>query len=73
MIDKLHLLNTDIEKPRHFTYPFFYEPHPLSRLAAEEVQREIAGMNISEGKMFGVLVVEMPSRAASDAGEGSAY
>lgn len=73
MIDKLHLLNTDIEKPRHFTYPFFYEPHPLSRLAAEEVQREIAGMNISEGKMFGVLVVEMPSSAASDAGEGSAY
>ena len=49
-----------MEKPARFTYPFFYEPHPLAILAAEEVKREIAQMNLTEGKMFGVLVVEVP-------------
>ena len=55
---KLHPLSTDITKPERFTYPFCYEPHPLCLLAAEEVKQEIARINPTEGKMFGVLVVE---------------
>ena len=62
-MDRLvHILNTDILPPRQFTFPFCYEPHPLCRLAAAEVQRHIAESGIwqgetSCGKMFGVLVV----------------
>ncbi|MBQ8989131.1 MAG: RluA family pseudouridine synthase [Prevotella sp.] len=55
---KIHPLNTDIPKPERFTYPFCYEPHPLAVLAAEEVKRELSKMHLTEGKMFGVLVVE---------------
>ena len=54
----IHPLSSDIPKPERFTYPFCYEPHPLCLLAAEEVKQEIARINPSEGKMFGVLVVE---------------
>ena len=54
----LHPLNTDIPKPERFTYPFCYEPHSLCLLAAKEVQRELQTMTLTEGKMFGVLVVE---------------
>ena len=54
----LHPLNSDIEKPERFTYPFCYEPHPLCLLAAKEVQQELQTMALTEGKMFGVLVVE---------------
>ena len=55
---RLHPLHTDIPKPERFTYPFCYEPHPLCQLAAKEVQRELSTMTLTEGKMFGVLVVE---------------
>ena len=58
MPSPLHPLTTDIPKPERFTYPFCYEPHPLCLLAAEEVKREIEHIHPSEGKMFGVLVVE---------------
>ena len=51
---------SDIPKPERFTYPFCYEPHPLCLLAAEEVKREIERIQPTEGKMFGVLVVETP-------------
>ena len=57
----LHPLLSDIPKPQRFTYPFCYEPHPLCILAAEEVMREIARIQPTEGKMFGVLVVEAPN------------
>lgn len=53
----VHPLHTDIAAPERFTYPFCYEPHPLCQLAAEEVKRELTGMQLTEGKMFGVLVV----------------
>lgn len=57
-----------------FTFPFFYEPHPLSVIAAKELQEYIEkkfdwqhGETPSEstfgkdlGKMFGVLVVQNP-------------
>ena len=55
---RLHPLSTDLPKPERFTYPFCYEPHPLCLLAAEEVKQEIARIKPTEGKMFGVLVVE---------------
>jgi tRNA pseudouridine32 synthase/23S rRNA pseudouridine746 synthase len=56
--------------PEQFTFPFYYEPHPLSLLAAKEIQTYIETQNEWEhnfgfdgskegiGKMFGVLVVK---------------
>ena len=58
MNNTLHPLRTDIPRPERFTYPFRYEPHPLCVLAAQEVQKELQHMVLTEGKMFGVLVVE---------------
>lgn len=61
-----------IALPQKFTFPFYYEPHPLAVIASEELQAYInkqegwqhnfglnpamTGMVI--GKMFGVLVVQ---------------
>ena len=58
-----HPLYTEIPKPDRFTFPFCYMPHPLSVLAAKELQAYIASVEvwqeeIAKGKMFGVLVVE---------------
>lgn len=52
----------DIELPKQFTYPFSYEPHPLSVMAADEVRAYITSQTqwaeeLAQGKMFGVLVV----------------
>lgn len=57
----------DICFPEQFTYPFRYEPHPLCRMAAKEVQHYLEGMTewkeeLEEGKMFGVLVVQKEGR-----------
>ena len=54
-----------IAYPEKFTYPFQYTPHPLCVLAAKEVKSYIAGRKeweeeLSCGKMFGVLIVELP-------------
>lgn len=58
MTERFHLLHTDIEKPSSLNDPFDYEPHPLCKLAVEEVLRDA---NLSdEGKMYGVLVAEDP-------------
>jgi tRNA pseudouridine32 synthase/23S rRNA pseudouridine746 synthase len=51
-----------ISLPSAFTYPFHYTPHPLTRLAAEEVQAYLRTRTdweaeLQEGKMFGVLIV----------------
>lgn len=65
----------DIDKfalPERFTFPFFYEPHPLTQVAAKELQHFLesqAELNhnfglqdgqdgLVIGKMFGVLVVQ---------------
>jgi len=61
----IHPLQTDIVPPEQFTWPFFYHPHPLSVLAAEKLQAELSSMQLSEGKMFGILVVD--SGASDDA------
>lgn len=60
-----------IELPESFTFPFFYTPHKLAALAAEQLQQHITTQkewahnfglgdeNLSgTGKMFGVLVVQ---------------
>ena len=57
----IHPLHTDKMPPERFTYPFCYEPHPLCVLAAQEVQQELQRMSLTEGKMFGVLVVASPA------------
>jgi len=60
-----------IDLPERFTFPFYYEPHPLTVIAAEELQQYIEaqadlnhnfGLSADTGefvigKMFGVLVV----------------
>ena len=62
----LHPLHTDITPPERFTYPFCYEPHPLCQLAAAEVQRHLETMTLTEGKMFGVLVVRDERQATHE-------
>ena len=62
-MELLHPLNTDVQAPERFTYPFCYEPHPLCEMAAKEVQAYIGSHveireDADKGKMFGVLVVE---------------
>lgn len=62
----------DIFLPEKFTFPFFYEPHPLARIAAAQLQDYLEGQShlnhnfgldenkdgLAIGKMFGVLVVQ---------------
>jgi len=62
-----HLLDTTIEKPRRFTYPFCYSPHPLCRMAAAQLQEYLKQKTewkaeTDKGKMFGVLVAEDENR-----------
>tara|TARA_B100000795_G_scaffold260357_1_gene236156 strand:+ start:6994 stop:8667 length:1674 start_codon:yes stop_codon:yes gene_type:complete len=61
-----------IKLPPKFTFPFYYEPHPLCKIAVNEVQEYLKtqtdfdhnfGLDASKkglpiGKMFGVLVVQ---------------
>lgn len=53
--------------PKRFTFPFYYEPHPLCVLAAEELQKHLKNQKDwqhnfqSIGKMFGVLLVKQPN------------
>jgi len=63
---------TSITLPEKFTFPFYYEPHPLSKIAATELQNYLETQTDWEhnfglkegqqgliiGKMFGVLVVQ---------------
>ena len=60
-----------IPLPAQFTFPFYYEPHELSHLAAKELQERLNSEDFQHnfglegpkkgngsGKMFGVLVVK---------------
>ena len=63
---------SDIQLPEKFTFPFYYEPHPLAKIATDEIQHYLAsqtdfkhnfGLKTNQtdlpiGKMFGVLVVQ---------------
>ncbi|MDO7173325.1 RluA family pseudouridine synthase [Mariniflexile sp. AS56] len=69
-----HPLTNDsgIELPKKFTFPFYYQPHALSLLAAKQLQQYLEtqtdfmhnfGLNPNQngliiGKMFGVMVVK---------------
>ena len=51
-----------ISLPEKFTFPFHYTPHPLTRIAADEVRSYLSTRldwqdEIGKGKMFGVLIV----------------
>lgn len=62
----------DIALPERFTFPFYYEPHPLTIIAATELQHYLETQTdldhnfgltndkegVAIGKMFGVLVVQ---------------
>ena len=61
-----------VDLPQHFTYPFYYSPHPLSLIACQELQDYLKNQtdfkhnfgfdendsSLQIGKMFGVLVVK---------------
>ena len=63
-MNTFHPLEARFELPPLFTYPFCYEPHPLCLAAAREVQAVAGEMDVSEGKMFGVLVVRRKNDGA---------
>jgi tRNA pseudouridine32 synthase/23S rRNA pseudouridine746 synthase len=62
----------EIILPEKFTFPFYYEPHPLAKIAANELQKHLKNQSDWKhnfgvsgefdleaiGKMFGVLVVK---------------
>jgi len=61
----------DADLPEKFTFPFYYEPHPLCVLAAQELQAYLntqtewqhnfglsGDVDSAIGKMFGVLLVQ---------------
>jgi tRNA pseudouridine32 synthase / 23S rRNA pseudouridine746 synthase len=62
----------EIAIPERFTFPFYYEPHPLTKIAAAELQHYLEtqthldhnfGLSADAeglviGKMFGILVVQ---------------
>jgi tRNA pseudouridine32 synthase/23S rRNA pseudouridine746 synthase len=70
-VNNLQRFETDVAEiplPEFFTYPFYYEPHPLAIIAAEQLQKSLqinpwgqpfglSGEDKPIGKMFGVLVV----------------
>ena len=61
-----------IQLPEKFTFPFYYEPHSLAKIATEEIQEYLESQtdfkhnfgldttktNLPIGKMFGVLIVQ---------------
>ncbi len=53
------------DKPTQMNNPFDYVPHPLCRVACQELQHELSQRldwkeEIDRGKMFGILLVEHP-------------
>ena len=63
MIHSFHTPTDGIALPKAFTFPFHYTPHPLTRLAADEVRQYLLTRDdwqeeLRQGKMFGVLIVQ---------------
>ena len=64
IIKTIHI-PTDVNIPERMNNPLEYEPHPLCIAACQELQAYLAERKdwreeIDKGKMFGVLIVEMP-------------
>lgn len=70
---KLHPFTTEvsaIKLPKEFDYPHNYEPHPIAKIAAKELQEYLIQQQVNSpifnietqqvGKMFGILVVTTP-------------
>lgn len=62
LIHSLPIETLQLDAPECFTYPFYYQPHPLCVAAAECVKAELRSfpeweIEKENGKMFGVLVV----------------
>ena len=65
-------IETEVNSPKQFTFPFYYAPHPLCIKAADEVKAYLTSQSDFEhnfgldhnkkglkiGKMFGVMIVE---------------
>ncbi|MGC9493502.1 RluA family pseudouridine synthase, partial [Vibrio genomosp. F10] len=53
-----------LPRPKRFTFPYYYTPHPLAVTAMSELQHYLATQKewkhdfSDQGKMFAVLVVE---------------
>jgi len=47
-----------IALPKAFTFPFYYQPHPLAKIAATELQQQLTTLSNQQGRMYGVLVVK---------------
>lgn len=65
----LHITGDSCALPEKMNNPFDYTPHPLCLQACQELQAYLAQKNdwqeeIGKGKMFGVLIVEMPVNTA---------
>lgn len=75
MIDGLSYIHPldrgDASLPEAFTFPFRYTPHPLCVRSAALVQEKLKEMGVTEGKMFGVMVVRGKAEEAD--GEGRLY
>lgn len=61
----IHKLQSSEKPPHQFTFPHCYTPHPMVVQAAEEVKATLQqhpewSEEISQGKMFGVLVCDGP-------------
>ncbi|TWO31098.1 RNA pseudouridine synthase [Seonamhaeicola sediminis] len=66
----------ELSLPKQFTFPFYYEPHELSVLAAKDLQNYLEnqtdfthnfglnpeGQGLIIGKMFGIMVVQKNNR-----------
>lgn len=58
----------DLERPKKFTFPFYYQPHPIAVSAVKQLQNALektyqnspseSEYEVNVGKMFGVLVVQ---------------
>ena len=62
LLHRFHQDISDVELPVRFNNPFYYSPHRLCMIAADEVRANMLGSDVvaaeaAKGKMFGVLVV----------------
>jgi tRNA pseudouridine32 synthase / 23S rRNA pseudouridine746 synthase len=61
LLTEIHDYQGDL--PAQLAYPFCYEPHPIAVWASEQLKHQLQRddfVELSEGKMFGVLVVRNP-------------